>query len=231
MVLAALLSIFLVGCSMARGVNELLPGAQYSTPVNIDPLQVEVFRNGVQPRGGCIMVANIAAHGNAYATTETLEQNLREQAATLKANIVMVQKLETTKDQTVGTYGGGIILSDSIQRPHLYGVACRSPKVGIGISFNRADGTVLYVLSNSPAARIGITEGDKILAVNGSPLQGDPLVIEREISSKQPGDRATVEFLTKNSVKIRQEIILEAVEAWSGKDNQVKPATIKPIEP
>ena len=76
-----------------------------------------------------------------------------------------------------------------------------------------------------------MAEGDKILAVNGITLFEDSLVIEREISSKQPGERATVEFLTKNNVKVSKEIILEEVDAWTRKDDRVKPGATKPSEP
>ena len=235
-VIIALLSVFFVGCSMARGVNELLPGAQFSKPVASNPSQVRVFKNGAMPKSPCIMVANIAAHGNGYATMETLEQTLLEEAATLRADTVIVLKHEITKDETVGAYGGGIMMADSIQRPHLYGVACRTAKVGLGININRTKdsdqfGVVLYVPANSPAARIGMTEGDKLLAVNGITIFEDELVIEREISSKQPGERATVEFLTKNNVKVSKEIILEEVDAWTRKDDRVKPGATKPSEP
>lgn len=59
------------------------------------------------------------------------------------------------------------------------------------------------------ASKIGIVEGDKILAVNGHPLLGDPFLLEREITSKEPGQRVTIEFLTKDSVKVMREITLE----------------------
>ena len=108
-----------------------------------------------------------AAHGIGYATTETLEQKLSEEAATLKSDVVIVEKFKITNDETVGTYGQGIMLSDSIKRPHLYGIACRSSKIALGIKYDHKEGTVQYVNANSLAARAGITEGDKLLAING----------------------------------------------------------------
>lgn len=207
--LAGFLAVLLVGCSMARGVNELLPGAQYSKPVDITPSQIQVFKNGVVPKMPCILVARIAAHGNGYATTETLEQKLREEAATLKSDVVIVEKLEITNDETVGTYGQGIMLADTIKRLHLYGIACRSSKIAIGFRYDRKLGTIEYVYANSLAARAGIIEGDKLLAVNGHPIQTDPFVVEREITSKLPGERATLEFLTKDNIKVTREITLE----------------------
>lgn len=208
--LVCFLAVLLAGCSMARGVNELMPGAQYSKPVDITPSQVQLFKGGVTPKAPCIQVAKIAAHGNGYATNETLEQTLREEAATLKADTVFIYKSETTTDETVGTYGGGIMLADSIKRPHLYGIACRSSKIALGFRIDTTkENIVTYVYANSPAARIGIVEGDKILAVNGQPLQGDPFVIEREITSKSAGERATIEYLTKDNIKVTREIFLE----------------------
>jgi predicted metalloprotease with PDZ domain len=205
--LAGLLAVLLAGCSMARGVNELLPGAQYSKPVDITSSQIQVFKNGVFPKMPCIYVARIAAHGNGYATTETLEQTLREQAAKLKSDVVLIDKLEISNDETVGTYGTGIMLADTIKRPHLYGTACRLTRISLGVT--NKDGIVQYVSANSLAARAGISEGDKLLAVNGQALYGDPFLIEREILSKSSGERVILEFLTKDNIKVTREIILE----------------------
>ena len=99
---------------------------------------------------------HVAAHGIGYATTETLEQKLSEEAATLKSDVVIVEKFKITNDETVGTYGQGIMLSDSIKRPHLYGIACRSSKIALGIKYDHKEDTVQYVNANSLAARAGI---------------------------------------------------------------------------
>ena len=212
-IVAVLLIILTAGCSMARGVNESLPGGQYSQPITIDPSHVRLFKDGVRPNSPCARVAKIAAHGNGYATRETLERTLREEASKLGADIVFVGKGEVTKDETVATYGGGIALANQIQRPHLYGIACRSSKVaGLGVLMDSAtNGLITYVYPRSLASKLGIVEGDKLLAINGHPLQGDPFVIDREISSKAPGDRVTVELLKKDSVKVAHEVVLEEV--------------------
>ena len=91
---------------MATGVNELLPGDEYSKPVALTSAQVQLFKHGTKPKTGCILVARVAAHGNGYADMKTLEQTLREQAVTLKADVVLIDKFETTKDETVGAYWG-----------------------------------------------------------------------------------------------------------------------------
>jgi S1-C subfamily serine protease len=98
---------------------------------------------------------------------------------------------------TVGTYGGGIAMSSPIQTPSLYGVACRTPRVVLGARSGGKDKdfVVQYVTKGGPAEEAGLTEGDKILTVNGRFVADDPFVWEKEIYSKQPGDRITVEYL------------------------------------
>jgi hypothetical protein len=209
-ILVGLLSLLMTGCSMARGVNELLPGAQFSRPVVLGPSEVQIFKDGATPRTTYIRVAKIAAHGNGYADMATLEQTLRDQAAMLGADLVIIAKHEVTNDETIGTYGGGLMISESIKRPHLYGVACRSSKMSLGIQYDyQKDGIVQYVRANSLAEKIGIVEGDRILAVNGHPLHGDPFLFEREIASKDPGERVSIEYLKKNDVKVMREVTLQ----------------------
>lgn len=80
--------------------------------------------------------------------------------------------------------------------------------VALGVNANK-DGVVEYVRSGSVAQKVGLVEGMKILAVNGNFVQGDEYIFEREILSRQPGDRVQIEYLDKNGEKIFKEVILE----------------------
>jgi hypothetical protein len=80
---------------------------------------MELYKEGVRPPKGCIRIASLAAHGNGYATRDTLEDTLREEGERVGADFVVVTGMQVTKDETVGAFGGGIAIADTIQRPHL----------------------------------------------------------------------------------------------------------------
>lgn len=194
---------------MARAVHEDLPPAALVTDsVNVTG-QVDIYRNGDLPKRPIIRIAQVGAHGNGYATEETLEQALVKEALKVNADCIILTNREVSKDETIGSYGGGIFMANSIQRPHLYGIACKYAKVSLGINANK-DGLITYVTAGSAAAKAGIVEGDKLLAVNGVPISSSPFVIEREISVKKPGDVVKVEFLNKNGDKESRSVTLGA---------------------
>jgi hypothetical protein len=199
----------LSGCSMAMGQHESLPGAQYA-PAR-EGSSVELYGEGVKPPKACIRIASLAAHGNGYANRATLENTLRQEGEQVGAGFVVVTGMQVTKDETVGTYGRGIMMADTIQRPHLYGIACRKSRVRLGVNFSK-DGqwTIEYVYPNSHAERLGLKEGDRLLSVNGIYLPDDKFALEREALSKAPGDKVLLEWLPRNGEKIKKDVILEA---------------------
>jgi hypothetical protein len=99
-----------------------------------------------------------------------LENTIRNEAASIGADFVFVTAREVTKDETISTYYGnwgwgsmwGTSISESIQRPHLYGIACRSSVVRFGVHYDK-EWKVQYVYRNATADRLGIKEGDKIV--------------------------------------------------------------------
>jgi membrane-associated protease RseP (regulator of RpoE activity) len=204
--LAMLLS--LTACALAVGQNELLPGARLVAKEMRTPDQIEIYRQGEWPRRmGLIKIAMVAAHGNGYATTETLQNKLKEEAAKVGGDVVILTGSQITNDETVGTYGGGIMMATPIQRPHLYGVAMRYSPVYVGINWNR-EKIIDYVNANSPAEKAGIKAGDKLVAVNGEYLRDD-LIVEKEILSKKPGDKIILEYI-RDGKKLSAEMVLEA---------------------
>ncbi len=131
----------LLGCGMTYSARQMSSGSNLvaaSGPKQ--PSDIVVFQEGEEPLKPIVKIANIGAHGNAYAKRNELEQRLRIEAAKIGADCVLVTEMKITKDETVGTYGGGLFISDDIQRPHLYGVAARwaTAKLGIG-NRNKSD--------------------------------------------------------------------------------------------
>lgn len=208
--IVALLPLVL-GCAMAWPKSQLLPSAAYLGP---NPARTEasvrLFREGEVPQRAVVRIAAVAAHGNGYAVRQTLENTLVKEAAKLGADIVIVTQGEVTRDETVGTYGGGIMITNQIQRPHLYGVACRWASASMGINFDREDGNIRYVKHGSPAEEAGIKEGQKILAINGIFIGSDQYVIEREVLSKKPGETVSVELLAATGEKWVTQVTLQS---------------------
>ncbi|WP_138922339.1 PDZ domain-containing protein [Hylemonella gracilis] len=198
------------GCASASGVHELLPSANYMSSSQGNG-SVDVFRQGESPSRPYVRIAAVAAHGNAYADQATLERVLVQEAQKVGADCVTITGKEISKDEGVGTYGGGIMMSSQIQRPHLYGIACRYSKVRLGISWDK-EGFITYVSSGSAADRAGLVEGQRLAAINGVPFSYGGYFMEKEVVSKSPGDVVVLEVLSRNSEKIRKEVVLEA---WS----------------
>jgi len=207
---AILLSVLLSACAMALGRHEMLPPAQTICSTSSRAQSVKLYRQGEMPRKPFIRIAFVAADGNGYATLETLEQTLLDEAAKVGADCVIVTGREVTKDESIATYGRGFMIGDQIRRPHMYGVACRYAKVAIGVDLNK-DGVIEYVRSGSVAQKMGLVEGMKILAVNGYFLQSDNYTLERELLSKEPGEKVQIEYLDKNGEKISKEVVLEKI--------------------
>lgn len=196
------------GCAAAFGVHEKLPPANYVSLSEPKTGALEVIRPGETPSRPVIRIANVAAHGNGFADQATLEKTLIQEAEKLNSDCLMILGKEVTKDETIGSYGGGLFSSSQIQRPHLYGIACKYSKVRLGIKWDK-NGVIDYVFSKSVAERAGITEGQKLLAINGQPFDFGSYVVEKEIGARQPGDKVVVEVLSKNGEKIKKELVLE----------------------
>ena len=102
--------------------------------------------------------------------------------------------MEISSDETVGIYNQGIMMADTVKRPHLYGIAFRWATATIGIAYDKKEGRIKYVQSGSPADKAGLKAGDVILAINGRFFGQGRFLVEREISTKKPGESVVVEF-------------------------------------
>ena len=184
---------------MARGVHELTPTANIVEKHNVHFQKIEVFTKDTPPNKPIVVIANVAAHGNGYATNETLKETIKKETAKIGGELVILTERNISKDETIGSYGSGLYMANQIQRPHLYGVAAVYSKVKLGTVVEN-DGTIRYVSSDSSADRAGLKEGIKILSINGR-FYNNSLVMQTEVSVKKPGDIVTIEYMDNENEK------------------------------
>jgi hypothetical protein len=224
-ILIVLLLIIMSGCSVAVGGHMLLPPAQYLNAAPKEVSEVGVYSPHTRPTQACLRLAQVEAHGNGYATYETLQETLVVEAAEIGADYLLVDALQVTADETVGTYAAGVMISSQIHRPHLSGTACRSPKVTIGLHFkDQLQGWLIrYVMPQSPADEAGFKEGETLLTVNGVFVPDNPYLFDREVAEAKPGDQMTFEVLDKKGDKIVRNVRLRA----ASEDTAPKPVKAK----
>jgi hypothetical protein len=206
---SAVVIIGLFGCASARPATELLPPSGFFERPNTSrsPESVQIYREGTNPEAAAVPIANVAAHGNGYADRATLERTLQLASAAVGADGVVIRGMEISSDETVGTYSQGIMISNTIKRPHLYGFAFRWATATIGINYDE-EGRIKYVVLGSPADKAGLKEGDEILAINGRFIGHDPFVVAREISTKKAGTNVVVEFKRRGGDKQAVDVVL-----------------------
>lgn len=215
-VLCLIAASIISACGLANGRYDMtsieVPGPKESRSWK----DVPAFKADVPtPPPPCIPIAKLYVDGNGYATEETLEEELREQAAEIGADYVMVGDLRITSDETLATYSRGLMLAGQIQRPHQAGLACRASKVSFGAHFDGNSFKIKYVYPNSAAAKAGFLEGEEILSADGTYLSGvDKYAWYRKVSVKQPGQTVVFEVLNKGGEKIKREVTLLAADPW-----------------
>ena len=206
-----LLAIAIEGCSVANGIHELLPTAEAVHKKTTPFQKIEIYTQDNLPVDkGYVFIAKVAAHGNAYASNETLKETIRKEASKVGAELVLLTGENITNDESIGSYGGGIYISDQIKRPHLYGLAAVYSKVKFG-TVTGNDGYIKYIRSGSSADKAGLREGMKILSINGRFFQNN-LVMQTEVSAKKPGDIVTIEYMDNENEKKIVRIVLEAAQ-------------------
>jgi hypothetical protein len=207
--LTVLVAVVLIGgCGAANTVSRPLPIASQVQRANKQAEEIDLYQTGTSPERACVIFAQIGAHGNGYATMDTLENAMKKEAAKIGAELVILTEYEVTKDETIGSYGGGMFMANQIQRPHLYGLAAVYAKARLGVVLGDS-ATIKYVYANSPAEKAGLKEGMQILSVNGVYVQ-DQTVVNKEVGLKQPGDVVVVEYLDSSKEKKKVTVTLES---------------------
>ncbi len=202
------LLLFLTGCGMARGVHELNYLAKTTPKTNKSPMEIEVFTNDSPPSRAVIFFAKVAAHGNGYANNAVLLTTLKQETSKIGAELVFITNKEISKDEVIGVYGDGIMMSNQIKRPHLYGVAGVYSKVKIGIRADN-DGIIKYITTDSPADKAGLKEGMRLLSINGQYFNNADL-FQKEVANKLPGDEVSIEYLDNDNNKLKVNVKLES---------------------
>ncbi len=202
------ISYIVSGCGMAYTVSEPLPLANKVNRANKTANEIEIYKQGTVPEKAVIYIANIGTHGNGYANTDTLENAMKKEAAKIGAELVILTQYQVSKDENVGSYSGGMFMSQQIQRPHLYGIAAVYSKVRLGAIIEDS-GNIKYVTADSPADKAGLKEGMQMLSINGVYYRGHA-IWQQEAGIKNPGDVITVEYLDKSKEKRKVTITLES---------------------
>jgi membrane-associated protease RseP (regulator of RpoE activity) len=202
------LIVVITGCGMAQGVHELNSQAKNTPRINKTPIEIEVYTQDNPPPKPVLYIANVAAHGNGYADNNVLLTTLKEETSKVGAELVFITNKEISKDEIIGSYGDGIMMSNQIKRPHLYGIAGVYSKVRIGITAGN-DGIIKYINADSPADKAGLKEGMRLLSINGKYFNNANL-FQKEVSNKSPGDVVIIEYLNRDNNKTKVNVKLES---------------------
>ena len=65
------------------------------------------------------------------------------------------------------------------------------------------------MLPGSAAEQIGLQPGDQLVSINGSYLPDKEYTYGRDILSGSPGERATLDYLTKEGRKVVKDVLLD----------------------
>ena len=186
------------GCAASRVVTEDLPvTVQRGAP---SAVLVPVFENGyTKPTRAVIPFAQMGAHGNGYATRDSLKRDLSLKAAKLGADCVWVSNSEVKNAGTVTSYGNGFAMSEPVQCLSMYGQACVWSPVRVGLAIDK-DNKVTDVIPGGAADRAGLKINDRILAMNKNRLTGDPLAMSRALAVVVPGQEVDTEIVGPDNV-------------------------------
>jgi hypothetical protein len=196
---------FLSGCQTANTAKKMLDVSNSMVLQQVSPENVAILRGKEASKKPATKIAELGAHGNAYAKKDFLEDQLKQEAAKIGADFIYVSDVQISKDEKVAVYGDGILLADQVQRPHLYAYAYKYSKIKLGVDIDHKDGTIKYVNSGGAFDKAGIKEGYKILAFNGVYV-GSEDARENELAKLNVGDKLIVECLNEKQEKVKFEV-------------------------
>ena len=208
-----LLSFIVVSaCGFARGQHQLLTTADLIQAKTLrNASDVQVFHGEARPKYGCVKTATVVANGNGYATQDDLVDALKKETVRVGADVVIVTSSGYTS-MKVGTYGGGIALSQQIEYPYLNCVACITGSIwhGVRLAADKIPQWVVrYVFEGSPAHKAGVREGDEIVTVNGIFLGDDPTAWDRHVNAQSAQTSVSLQFV-RQGIKQTVQMVLES---------------------
>lgn len=149
--------------------------------------------------------------GNANAKENDLIKKLKEEAIKNNAELVLRSDLRYDNSNTQSFYiGYGISQSSPISLPILDAKLCHYSKVQLGARIEK-NGIISYVNYNSPASKVGLKEGMKVLKLNETFVPDNEFAVDLEIRVKNPGDKVAVEYMDLNGKKNKSTVTLEPI--------------------
>ncbi len=186
-----------------------------ATLVDVTPIpksQVKYFKNS-DKKPSFICYAGIAVFGRKSEDVELLKDRLLQESAKLGGEMVVASE-EGLRINEI--YSDDKDVSVSIPEKWndrtLTAYVCKIQKAGLGIAFQQqtnGDFQVKYVGKNSPAEKVGITEGMIVLTINGRRFSWE--VLDSEVCVKNIGDIVEVEYLDQDKVKKSVIISLDSI--------------------
>ena len=201
------------GCGGITAVrHEMLPpGLAVGSLEPTDPSTVSLIKQGVRPSKNCVRLAKLSAKGDPYTTRAALDNSLKLEGAKVGADFVLVTGYKEIEDNSTphfAEYGAGIPIADDVKNPYLFGLACRAAKAGLGVDLSK-DWNVKTVIPGSAAENIGLQPGDRLVSINGNYLHDHEYMYDRDILSRSPGERVTVDYLTKEGRMVTVDVLLD----------------------
>ncbi|MBI3818616.1 MAG: hypothetical protein HY286_08000 [Planctomycetes bacterium] len=185
------------GCKMANVVSTPLPTDVPAREKVVDIVPYYAIGTSMPPKGG-IPFAQIGAHGNGYADFEYLCNRIAKKAAELGADFAIVYDSRTNQGPTITSIYGDLFsstaISSTIQTLSVYGYALVNSPVSLGTKFDDKN-VIIDITPDLSFARAGIKIGDRVLAIGGIRLTGDPWAKYRAINLMSPNVSVKIEVV------------------------------------
>jgi membrane-associated protease RseP (regulator of RpoE activity) len=186
------------GCADAVTKIEKLNIAATPGPPKKEPVPV-YESGGERPPRAMIPFARIIVSGNGYADREFLNGIIAKRAAELGADAALVNPPQTAYAGTVTTSVSAYsAVSQPVYAMGAVGFACVWSPSKIGVQWDDQY-RVIDVTPDGPAARAGVRIGDRVLAIGGERVTGDPLAASRAALKMLPGASVAVELVAPDN--------------------------------
>lgn len=153
--------------------------------------------------------SGINAYCNLGCDNPAAYERVKDIAAKLNSDVVLINRFGSMQSGAVTTYGGGVAITQNTQTHIMQAFICDYSEVSLGVVYDNKTFKINYIRRNSLAEKIGLKENMQLLAINQKPVAGDPFIIQREINSRKPGDVVEIEYLDLKSTKIYKRVTLK----------------------